>query len=526
MSVPRGVAVLPLLVLLSAGTAGIARGAETGDAVPPGVAPQREFDRIAEAYAKDAPSAELVDRLYDFMEKYPKDPRSDTVQLWVALTQQKRKFHNEAIKEFDYLLSDFPDSPLVTQALRRQIDSYIAIGKPDKAAENYAKILSRKFAPDDAAAAAAFRDAVLFMADRHVQKKEIDAAVALLLRLPDRTDAITRVVNLYLQFDRHDDALRMIRRLPASEKMLAYKLTLAAYSQRPGTANLYALMEEVMSKEPQGAASDALIQQIAAAIGAKGADEKDKVLRFLAQKRPSLKRWADYALCELHRTDLQRLLTFIGDYRSGADVERVKRMVGELHEIRGDPEKARAAYWLLEDKPAAHFLVAATYYGKLARRKDLPAGRRELTEIVKRFYSPAVSAEALFERAELEAGLMGDTGTAIATLRELIDRFPRQGEWAIKAAFRLGTLLRSQKKQDEAIAVYERLIRDWSGSQSVVRRALLEVAACHEEKNDTQRAIATYRSVIRKYPHTYEASRAHTVLEQRYGVPDVDVSDR
>lgn len=520
-------AAIVLLAALAATAPPAARAASAdGDAVPPGVAPQREFDRIAEAYNRDAPSAELVDRLYDFMEKYPRDPRSDTVQFWVALTQQKRKFHNEAIKEFDYLLGDFPASPLVTQALRRQIDSYLATGKPDKAAENYAKILARKFEPQDAASAAAFRDAVLFMAERHAAKKEIDAAVALYLKLPDRNDAITRVVHLYLQFDRHDDALRMIRRLPASEKLLAYRLTLTAYAQRPGTANLYALMEEIMTREPVDATSDALIQQIASAIGSRGTNEKDKVLRHIAEKRQSLRRWAEFALCELHRADLQRLLTFIGDWRSGADVERVKRMVGELHEIRGDAEKARAAYWLLEDKPAAHFLVAATYYGKLAGKKDLAAGRRELTEIVKRFYSPAVSAEALFERAELEAGLMGDANTAIGTLRELIDRFPRQAEWSIKAAFRLGALLRSQKKQDEAIAVYDRLMRDHSLSQSVVRRALLEVAACHEEKSDAQRAIATYRSVIRKYPRTYEASRAHTVLEQRYGVPDVDVSDK
>ncbi|MGA2497201.1 MAG: tetratricopeptide repeat protein [Tepidisphaeraceae bacterium] len=502
--------------------------AADGDAVVPGVAPAREFERVAGIYAKDAPSQDVVDRLYDFMEKYPKDPRSDRVQLWVALTQQKRKFHNEAIKEFNFVINDFPNSPLVVQALRAQIDSYAAIEKSANVAENYAKILDKKPADfaGDPAATAAYGDAVLFTANLYIQKKEVDAAVKLLLRLPSRTEAISRVVQTYIAFDRHEDALTLIRRLSKEERPLAYRLTLAAYSSRPGTANLFTLLNEVIGTEPPAAAADALIQQIAAAIGAKGPDDKDKVLRHIADKYDRLRRWAHYGLCDLHKTELPRLITFIGDYRTGGDVEKVKVMVGELHESRGDAPKAREAYWLLDNKPAAHFLVAATYYGKLAKTKDLPAGQKELTEIVKRFYSPTVSAEALLERADLESGLMAAPNSAIATLRELLARFPREDDLAVKAIFRLGSLLRVQKKQDEAIAAYERLVQDYAGATNAVRRALMEIANCYEEKNDSQRAVATYRLVMRKYPHTPEASHAHTVLEQRYDVPDVDVSDR
>ncbi len=502
--------------------------AADGDAVSPGVAPAREFERIAGIYAKDAPSQDVVDRLYDFMEKYPKDPRSDRVQLWVALTQQKRKFHNEAIKEFNFVITDFPGSPLVLQALRAQIDSYAAIEKPGNVAENYAKILEKKPADfaGDPAATAAYSHAVLFTANLYIQKKEVDPAIKLLLQLPSRTEAISRVVQTYIAFDRHEDALALIRRLPKEEKRLAYRLTLAAYSSRPGTANLFVLLNEVLTTEAPTAATDALIQQIAAAIGAKGPDDKDKVLRHIADKCERLRRWAHFGLCDLHKTELPRLVTFIGDYRTGADVEKVKVLAGELHESHGDAARAREAYWLLDSKPAAHFLVAATYYGKLAKAKDLPSGQKELTEIVKRFYSPAVSAEALLERADLESGLMAAPNSGIATLRELLDRFPKEEEIAVKAIFRLGSLLRVKKKQDEAIAAYERLVQDYAGSANAVRRALMEIANCHEEKNDTPRAVATYRLVIRKYPHTPEGSRAHTVLEQRYNVPDVDVSDR
>lgn len=519
-SSPRPPWVKPFLLILAA--ASVALGAADGPA------PTEEFARIAAMAAKDAPSQDLVERLYEFMEKYPKDPRSDQVQFWVASTQQKRKFHNDAIKEFGFVISDFPASPLVIPALRAQVDSYLAIEKPDKAADNYAKILAAR--PADFAASptvtAAYRDAVLFTADRHVARKEHDAAIKLLLQLPSRSEGITRVVQLYIAADRHDEALAMIRRLPKEDKPLAYRLTLAAYADRPGVTNLFALLDQILASEPAGAATDQLIQQVVTVISAKGNEHRDKVLNHVAEKYDRLRRPCHLALCQLHKDDHARLIRFIGDYRTGPDVEKVKVMVGELHETRGDAAKAREAYWLLDDKPAAHFLVARTWYGKLARKKDLPTGQKELTQIVKRFYSPAVSAEALLERAELEAGPMGTPAVAIATLRELLDRFPREGHWPIRATFYLGTLLRQERKVDEAIVLYERFIRDYADSGTVVRRAWLELAACHEEKRDTQRAIALYRMVIRKFPHSTEASRAHTTLEQRYNVPDVDVSDR
>ncbi len=205
-------------------------------------------------------------------------------------------------------------------------------------------------------------------------------------------------------------------------------------------------------------------------------------------------------------------------------MEKVKVLVGELHEQAGNGAKAREAYWLLEDKPAAHFRVAATYYGKLAKTKDLEAGRRELSEIVKRFYSPAVSAEALTARAELEAVAMGNTAAAVATLRELVDRFPRQGDFAVKALMRLGALLRIGRKYDEAIVAYNKLILDYPTS-GAVRLAWLEIAACHDERKDAQKAVAVLKMLLKKFPHTAEASRAHTLLEQKYQVDDRDVSD-
>src|SRR3954469_10350409 len=102
----------------------------SGIALAQDAAPDREFDRVLEHVARDAPSQDLIDRIYEFMEKYPKDPRSDRLQFAVAVTQQKRKFHNEAIKEFAFVVSDFPGSPLLLPALGGQAESYVATGRP------------------------------------------------------------------------------------------------------------------------------------------------------------------------------------------------------------------------------------------------------------------------------------------------------------------------------------------------------------------------------------------------------------
>ena len=150
---------------------------------------------------------------------------------------------------------------------------------------------------------------------------------------------------------------------------------------------------------------------------------------------------------------------------------------------------------------------------------------KELTEIVKRFYSNGVCCDALFRRAELQATRMNKVEKAIETLRELVDRFPQEGDWPPRALMRIGRLLRDQKKQDEAILAYEQVILKYDKS-GAMRQAWLEIAASYEEKSEPQRAIEVYRTVLRKFPRTGEASRAHTILETRYKIADTDVSDR
>jgi TolA-binding protein len=59
-----------------------------------------------------------------------------------------------------------------------------------------------------------------------------------------------------------------------------------------------------------------------------------------------------------------------------------------------------------------------------------------------------------------------------------------------------------------------------------IRAAWMQLAECSQEKGDRTRAIEIYKSVLRKFPRTPEAARAHTVLETTYHVADTEVSDR
>lgn len=492
-------------------------------------APDSEYTRLESMMQKSAPGQELVDTLYAFMEKWPTDPRSDQVQYWAGVAQAKRKFHNEAIKEFGFVLKDFPNSPLVPQALRQQAASYLAIDKSDEAAKCFEGIVERKpkdFAADKAGAAL-FREAAIWLAGRAMSLKEpkTDHAVALLMQLPDQREAVTRVVEIYVRTDRFDDAMAAIQRLSASDRMLGYELMLKLYSARPGTANLFSLLDKVMAEKPSDQ-STRLIQSVVGAIGSKDQADRHKALERVASKYEAIKRWAQMSLCEMDRaTDLERLVRFVGDWRSGGDVEQCKQWIGEFYESAGDAKRAREAYWKLNDATAAHFLVAETYYGPRAKKPDLEGGEKELTEIVKRFYSPGACCEALNRRADLQAGRMEKTDAAIATLRELVDRFAQEGDWAPRSLMKIGQLLRTQKKYDDAIVAYEQVILKYEKS-GAMRPAWLEIASTYEQKNEPQRAIETYKSVLRKFPRTGEASRAHTILETKYKIADTDVSDR
>jgi len=488
--------------------------------------PDPVFDALAAHIAKDAPSQDLIDRVYEFMEKYPKDPRSDHLQYWVALTQQKRKFHNEAIKEFGFVVADFPKSPLVLPALRARAESHLAIAQVDQAAETYLKILALRPPALSADTAPAVHEALLFLAQQALTAKQPDQAVAYYLQLPDRTAAITRVVELYIRLDRHDDALAAIAKLDDEDRFLAYRLTAVTYGSRPGVANLNKLLARVIEKEKPAGRVDAAIEMIVKTIARKGATEHSAALEIVAAKYERLRRWAQFALCEIHKSENPaRLRTFIGDWRTGRDVETCKTWIGAYFEAAGDVKAAQEAYRLLEDAVAAHFLVAETYYGPRARKKDLPAGQSELSAIVKRFYSPAASADALTRRGELEAGPMAKPDVAIKTFLELIDRFPDQAAFAQSAHMRVGALYRQIKKADDAIAIYEKLILQYPEGK-FLGAAWLNIAFCHEEKSDPQRAVEVLRLVLRKYPHTPEASQAHTRLENKYKLPDTEVGDR
>lgn len=499
-----------------------------GNAAIEGSASDNEFAAIEELYNKSAPSGELVERLYRFMEKYPREPRSDRMQMWVALTQQRRKFHNEAIKEFSFLLSEFSTSPLVIQALRAQADSYQAIAKTAEVAACYEKIMAMRPADfaRDPRATACYKDALNYLTDAALRKGDADGAVALLMQLPDQIESVTRIVQVYIDAGRHEQALAAARRLPDSQRILAYRLIIRTYAARPGAANLYALFDEIIAKEKPSASIDELIQSLAEAIGSKSTQDRHKITEMIDRQYERLRRWAQFRLCDLDKdSDVQRLIRFAADFHSGADVEQTKMWTGQFYEKAGDASKARETYKRLDDAPAGHFLVAETYYGALAKVKDLPGGREELTNIVKHFYSPVVSAEALTRRSALEDGPMNDTDAAIATLRQIVERFADQGDYPQRALIRLGELFRKQKKFNEAIEAYEKLILDYPQGPHL-RESWLQIGYTHEEKGEAGRAVEVFRTVLRKFPRTHEASIAHTRLEDKYNVPDVDVSDR
>ncbi len=493
-------------------------------------APEYEFKRIAKLVQTAAPGQDVVETLYQFMEKYPRDPRGDQVQLWVGQVQQKRKFHNEAIKELGYVIRDFPSSPLVTRAYRLQAASYAAIDHHKEEADCFSAIIDRKprdFKADPEASAL-FREASIWLADQAMQRKPpgVEIAVALLTQLPEQREAVTRIVEVYASVEQFDNALKAIERLPDSDRLLGYQLLTRLYSARPGVTNLFNVLGRLLDKEKPSDSIDPLVQNLVAAIGGKGSEDHHKALSRVIERYPRLKRWAEYEICKLDRaSDVAVLVRFVGDYRTGGDVEQCKQWIGVYYESAGDPVKARVAYWTLNDNVNAHFLVAETYYGPHARKVDLEGGVKELTEIVKRFYSNGVCCDALTRRAELQADRLKTVDTALATYRELIDRFPEEGDWPARSLMRIGQLLRSQKKPDDAIHAYEKLIVVYDKSPHL-RQAWLELAACYEEKHQPDRAIETFRTMLKKFPRTPEGSQAHTILETRYKVADTEVSDR
>jgi len=121
---------------------------------------------------------------------------------------------------------------------------------------------------------------------------------------------------------------------------------------------------------------------------------------------------------------------------------------------------------------------------------------------------------ALFQRGMIE-GLQGSPDAKIATLQEVLSRFPKS-DYADDADFEIAYTYYSAKNDGAtANADFEAMIKKYPNS-SYVPRALVTIGLIDYSGNNDDAAIATFKTVIKDYPSTDEAKQALKQLERIY----------
>ena len=122
---------------------------------------------------------------------------------------------------------------------------------------------------------------------------------------------------------------------------------------------------------------------------------------------------------------------------------------------------------------------------------------------------PAITAEALFERAE-KLRREGRADAAIATYRRLQAGFPATAEARLSFAL-AGTLLLERGRPADALAQFDRHL---STGGDVGEEALAGRATALEQLHRTSEAIAAWKSLLARYPRSVYAGRARARLDQ------------
>ncbi len=120
---------------------------------------------------------------------------------------------------------------------------------------------------------------------------------------------------------------------------------------------------------------------------------------------------------------------------------------------------------------------------------DAPAkSAAEQMEVAKKAKQAAHKQDGDEKRKGLEA--------SVAAYREVIDRFPDEGETCAEAAFRIGEIERALGATSEAQAAFETAVRYSAASPRFAARAINELGHLARREGRLQDAVATYRRVL------------------------------
>jgi len=490
-------------------------------------------------------------KFYDFMAAAPYDPRNDEAQFCVGRCMMHRGYLNKAIEEFTFLIEDFPESKWAILGYHERARCYLRTRRLDKAIadmEEVTKHIPKIYhGTEDAMLRSLYenhRADVYWLAQHYLKNKQYELAVAVYQRLPYQMEAFRRVVDVYYGLKQFGKIRELIDTLSGQNRHQGFKFLIEFYGKSKAFNQLKDIFSKLLQEKEADNKTDDLVWTTAASFGNFGREHWEWAMGQVSNHYPRLARRADFELALRKWRDpnyQDQLELFVIKYRNGHDVNSVLRWMGYVLETQGKPEEARKTYRRMDDPGVGHWYAAQTYDGPQARKKDIDGAIEEYVKLRKAYYSAEWSAFAQWHVAELYRR-QKKVDEAVEAYRHIAKRFAgvkyknKYFGWhyyAINAGTRefgpdaqlaIGDVLREAGRYDDAIMEYRILISKYRKSEQASQGAY-RTGLCYEAKDDPDTAIKVFKSVLRRYPKTAAASDAHTRLETKYDIPDVEVTD-
>jgi TolA-binding protein len=169
------------------------------------------------------------------------------------------------------------------------------------------------------------------------------------------------------------------------------------------------------------------------------------------------------------------------------------RADGKLEPALAAYDQVVARYPLSDVAPRALYARANVYYSadgskSLNKPEDAVAA---LDALLNRYGQDLLAEYALLELGQLQASPLNDLGKATATYRSFETRFPHSS-LAAKSQVELAKLLAQQKKFEDAILIYRRVIKQYPQSDEVMT-ATVGIADAYRLAGEKEKAQAQYK---------------------------------
>ncbi len=545
------------------------------------------FDR-AKTLSENGDYKEAIQTLLDFQEKFPKDERVPRAQYLMGRYQHKRNYLNNAIKEYKYVIQDFPDTLYAAaarhrmadiyvhrqtyakaakvleecaeefkgtaagfHALRRLGDTYLRMNKkkkkdaPQKAVDAFQRMLKYNVLQlmDNDKGPGKKRDreigfvsnvdsdihrAVMYLADRAIKKEKYEKAQKIYGHLPDMWEKVRLIIDLLYRQKKFGQIHNLVQKMEDENYWHAQSILMNFFLKEKSAHGLKMQIRDVCEDHDQHPKLTALLQNLLEDMDHFADQKRVDVYEVAATKYRPLRRELEYKICELVKEERPDILrSFILTYAKGQDVEQVKRWRGIYLELAKQRKKAQKQYREMEDKAQGHLYIAESYHGEYAQEAgmvDLKKALQEYMKIRKKYYGPETTAQAYWERAQLFKEL-GEKKKAIAELKELERRFATLPEWQKRAGLEIGDFYRGWGQYKKAIDAYRKVDRNYPDSRTQ-RIAVYRIGQCYERLGQKEKAIEIFLECIRRFEGSGIQSRAHTRLEVKYEIPDLIIQDR